>query len=151
MGFGDFLSEMDVMTMGRNTFDTVVGFGKDMWPYGKLPILIWTRNVDNVKIPDWIQEKKSVLARSAASPAALWKYLEVTGKYKKAYIDGGRTIQSFMEAGLIHEMSLSRIPILLGEGIPLFTGKDTTTRKLKHISTKSYNNGIVASKYTVEE
>lgn len=62
MGLGNFLSEMDVMIMGRNTFDTVVGFGKDMWPYGKLPILIWTRNVDNVKIPDWIQEKKSVLA-----------------------------------------------------------------------------------------
>ncbi|KAL3902325.1 MAG: hypothetical protein SGARI_005892, partial [Bacillariaceae sp.] len=103
MGFGEFLAAMDVMIMGRNTFDTVVGFGQEMWAYGDLSILVWTRNVDSVKMPDWVKEKKSVSARSAESPSVLWKELEATGKYKKAYIDGGKTIQIFMEAGLIHE------------------------------------------------
>ena len=149
MGFADFLAEMEVMIMGRNTFDTVVGFGKDMWPYGKLPILVWTRNVDNVHMPDWILEKKSVVARSATSPKAMLEELESSGKYTKAYIDGGKTIQSFLQAGLVHELTLTRVPILLGEGTPLFSGMDSITRKLKHMSTKSYENGMVTSKYTV--
>jgi dihydrofolate reductase len=151
MGFGEFLAEVDVMVMGRNTFDTVVGFGKDVWPYGTLPIVVWTRKVDNVKVPKWIEEKKSVSTRASVSPVELWRELEAAGKYKKVYIDGGMTIQSFMKVGLIHEMLLSRIPILLGEGIPLFTRNDTTMRRLKHISTRSYDNGIVSSKYVVME
>jgi dihydrofolate reductase len=149
MGFADFLAEMDVMIMGRKTFDTVVGFGKDIWPYADLPILVWTSNVDNVHVPDWILEKKSVMARSAASPKALWEELESSGKYTNAYIDGGKTIQSFLQAGLIHDLTLTRVPILLGEGTPLFSGMDHIVRKLKHVSTKSHANGMVTSSYTV--
>ena len=50
MGFGEFMKSVDVMIMGRNTFDTVVAFGKDLWAYGDLPIVVWTRNVQNVKV-----------------------------------------------------------------------------------------------------
>jgi dihydrofolate reductase len=149
MGFTDFLADIDIMIMGRNTFDTVLRFGQNIWPYGELPIIVWTRNVDNVQIPEWIQEKKSVTARSVSSPEALWEELERHGKYKRVYIDGGKTVQSFLEAGLIHELCLTRVPILLGDGISLFSSKDSTVRKLNLLSTKSYDNGMVTSKYTV--
>lgn len=151
MGFAEFLTGIDVMIMGRNTFDTVVGFGPDQWAYGDLPILVWTRDVHKVQIPEWIQEKKSVTVRSAASPQALWEELESTAKYRRVYIDGGKTIQSFLEAGLIHELSLTRVPVLLGEGTPLFSGGNPKMIKLKHVSTKSYDNGMVTSKYTIDE
>jgi dihydrofolate reductase len=146
-GFGDFLKSMNLMIMGRNTFDVVVGFGKESWAYGDLPILVYTRNVDSVTIPEWVP--KTVSARSAASPQALWKELEEAGECGRVYVDGGRTIQDFLQAGLIHRMALSRIPILLGEGIPLFSGNDPTRRQLKHVSTKAYSNGTVTTIYDV--
>ncbi|KAG7342084.1 dihydrofolate reductase-like domain containing protein [Nitzschia inconspicua] len=151
MGFAEFLARIDVIIMGRNTFDVVVGFGKDIWPYGELPILVWTSDVSNVYIPDWIRDKNSVTAWPASSPQDLWNELESRENYKKAYIDGGETIQSFLEAGLVHEFSLTRVPILLGEGIALFSSKDSTRRKLIHISTKSFDNGMVTSKYMIED
>jgi dihydrofolate reductase len=106
-GFGDFLKSVDLMIMGRSTFDVVVGFGKEMWPYGDLPIVVYTRNVDHVTIPEWVPN--TVFARSASSPESLWKELEEEeGKSGRVYIDGGRTIQAFMRAGR-QQMTLSRI------------------------------------------
>lgn len=65
-------------------------------------------------------------------------------------MDGGKTIQIFLDSGLIHHMTISRIPILLGEGIPLFAGGPASARrKLEHISSQSYSNGVVISKYDV--
>jgi dihydrofolate reductase len=148
-GFSDFLKSIDVMIMGRNTFDVVAGFGKEAWAYGSLPIVVWTRNVDNVKVPEWLPDSVSV--QSAASPLELWKDLETKEEYKRAYVDGGKTIQSFLNAGLIHHMTLTRIPILLGDGIPLFDGNsDAKQRTLKHVSTQAYPNGFVISKYDID-
>jgi dihydrofolate reductase len=148
--FTEFLAGIDIMIMGRNTFDTVVGFGQDIWPYGELPIVIWTRNIDQVQIPEWIREKKSVTPRSAPSPETLWRDLERDGRYNRVYIDGGMTVMLFLKAGLIHELSLTIVPILLGDGTPLFSGhNDNTTQKLKLISTKSYDNGMITSKYSI--
>lgn len=147
-GFGAFLESIDLMIMGRNTFDVVVGFGKELWAYGDLPILVYTRNVDSVTIPEWLAGRP-VSARSASSPRALWKELEEEGKSGRVYVDGGRTIQTFLQAGLIHHMALSRIPILLGEGIPLFDGRDPKRRQLKHVSTTAYPNGTVTTVYEV--
>ena len=138
------------MIMGRKTFDTVVGFGKDVWPYGDLPIIVLTKNIDGVVVPDWITEKKTVTIRSAPSPGDLWKELENENKYCEVYLDGGTTIQSFLEAGLIQELILTRIPILLGEGVPLFPGNNPNRHKLKHVSTESYPNGMVQSKYCID-
>jgi dihydrofolate reductase len=167
-GFIEFLKNTDLMIMGRNTFDVVVGFGKDLWVYGDdLPILVYTRNVEAVTIPEWIP--KSVTTKSATSPEALWKEIleeeeeevvVIDGQQERrrwsdgktatrVYIDGGRTIQAFLRAGLIHQMTLTRIPILLGEGIPLFDEKDPIRRQLKHVSTKAYPNGMVTTTYDV--
>jgi dihydrofolate reductase len=95
-----------------------------------------------------------VIPKSSTSPTTLFE--EIQKEYsqcEKVYIDGGSTIQSFMNDGLIHEMTLTRVPILLGDGIPLFTSRGTTTksRTLKHISTKSYSNGMVQSSYIVDK
>jgi dihydrofolate reductase len=153
-GFTDFMKSVDVMVMGRNTFDTVVAFGKDMWAYGDdIPIVVWTRNVANVKIPDWLRDKdNNILIKSSPSAQALWEELQEK-QYTMVYVDGGKTIRSFLKAGLIHRLHLTRIPILLGEGIPLFGGGEEggmPQQALKHVSTKSYSNGFVVSVYDVE-
>lgn len=148
-GFADFLKSIDVMIMGRKTFEVVVGFGKEGWVYGDLPVIVWTRNAGSVKVPEWMPQTVSI--KSAASPAELWTELEASPSgFKRAYIDGGKTIQSFLNAGLIHHITLTRIPILLGEGIPLFESNPAgKQRTLKHLSTQSYSNGFVTTNYDV--
>jgi dihydrofolate reductase len=65
---------------------------------------------------------------------------------RHVYVDGGKTIQAFLNAGLIQEMTLTHIPILIGAGIPLFGKLDRDIRFL-HIETKAYESGFVQSKY----
>lgn len=103
-------------------------------------------DIGKVKTADWIPE--TVTIKSVASMEDFWGALEKEHpEYKAVYIDGGRTIQSFLKAGLMHRLNLTRIPTLLGEGIPLFYG---TKVDLHHVSTKSYSNGFVTSTYDVK-
>ena len=148
-GFIEFLNNIDVMIMGRNTFDTVIKFGSTMWAYGDtLPIIVLTRNPDQVHIPDWLEEKGTV-SISNESPKELWTKLETKNIYKNVYIDGGKTIQSFLKEKLIRRMILTRVPILLGNGIPLFVESNGSRLDLKHISTKTFSNGMVQTTYDV--
>ena len=64
------------------------------------------------------------------------------------YIDGGKTIQSFLQARLIQTLIITRIPILIGSGIPLF-GNLEQDIKLKHIKTQQFDSGLVQSRYKV--
>ena len=66
------------------------------------------------------------------------------------YVDGGKTIQGFMKAGLIDELTITRVPILIGTGIPLF-GPLSHDVRLTHIATRQFENGFVQSNYRVEE
>lgn len=152
--FKEFLKSVDAMVMGWSTFDVVVGFGPVMCGYGQLSIKVWTRNVDRVSIPGHLRSsaganaKGNVEARSAASPRALFEELEAEG-YRNAYVDGGKAIRAFLEAGLITRMSLTRVPILLGDGISLFRGTDISRRTLSHVSTKVLTNDMVQTTYDV--
>jgi dihydrofolate reductase len=66
------------------------------------------------------------------------------------YIDGGLTIQRFLAAGLIDEITITQIPIILGDGIPLF-GKLDKEIPLKLIDSTAYKNGFVQFRYTVTD
>lgn len=141
MGFGAFMASVDCMIMGRNTFETVLSFGKEIWPYGDTKIVVWSRS--GATIPEY---RAATVSPSSLPPAELFAKLEKEG-HKRVYIDGGVTVQKFLEAGLVHEICLSTAPVILGGGIPLFAeGKQTN---LKHIETTAYKNGIVSSKYEV--
>lgn len=142
MGFAAHLASVDCMIMGRNTFDKVISFGKEMWAYGKLPIIVWSRSP--VEIPDYRQD---TVTCSSLPPKELFEKLEKDG-YKRAYIDGGVTVQKFLEAGLVHHICQSMAPILLGGGIPLY-GQGLGQKKLKLEITKSYSNGMVSLDYEV--
>ncbi|CAM3162274.1 dihydrofolate reductase family protein [Pseudomonas gessardii] len=69
---------------------------------------------------------------------------------KHLYIDGGQTIQAFLEAGLLNELIITRIPILLGQGIPLF-GQIGHECELRHIATCTSDNGFVQSRYAIKQ
>ena len=139
-GFLEFMESVDAIIMGRNTFEQILSFGE--WPYGDTPLIVLSRN--RVAIPEKLSKTVSC---SSESPAELSLKLEKQGA-KRLYIDGGLTIHSFLKEGLIKDLTITRIPTVIGIGISLF-GEPDADIKLTHIKTKAYDFGFVQSTYEV--
>jgi dihydrofolate reductase len=110
------------------------------WPYGDKKVLVLSH--DQHLVPPDLATKADVLA---LSPGEVATYLTEQG-YAHAYLDGGLTIQAFLHASLVDELTITRIPVLLGKGIPLF-GELTADLPLQHIRTTAFPNGFVQSVY----
>lgn len=148
MGFSSFLDSVDALVMGRNSFDKVVSFGEGMWAYNLKPIYVWTRNVESVSIPNWLQVKGTI-SPTSLTPRDLFDELGRMGK-ENVYVDGGTTVREFLDAGLIRTMTISVVPLLLGQGKSLFLDHPSAkTVPLRHVQTKVYANGITQSRYEV--
>ena len=139
-GFEEFYSSVDVVVIGRKTFEVVRTFGK--WFYGNKPVIVLcSRPLDFSSIDDGAVDQMS------GEPAEIVMQLECRG-FKHAYIDGGFTIQRFLAAGLIDQMTITRVPVLIGTGIPLF-GPVPHDVSLRHVATTCYKGGLVQSEYAV--
>ncbi|WP_413160019.1 dihydrofolate reductase family protein [Capilliphycus salinus ALCB114379] len=139
-GFTEFISGMDALVMGRNTFEKILTF--EEWPYPK-PVFVLSNHLKN--IPSSVEGKAEIIRGNLKELVA---QLQEQG-YHNLYIDGGGVIQSFLEEDLIDEMIITRVPILLGEGFPLF-GKLSQSLKFRHLKTQIYNNTLVQSFYRRE-
>ncbi len=139
-GFKAFMDTVGVLVMGRHTYEKVLTFHQ--WPYGTKPVVVLGTNP--VEIPENLSH---VVEWMSGSPSDIVRTLAERGA-KHLYIDGGKTIQRFLDAGLIQQMTITRIPVLLGHGIPLFgpINRDITVR---HMETRHYSNGLVQSRYEV--
>lgn len=140
LGWSAFLASVDVMVMGRNTFDFVMNAGVD-WPYGLLPVVVLTHRP--LDLPgDFV----GVVEDSSLGPEPLMADLVQRG-FEHAYIDGGHTVQAFIAAGLIDELTLTTVPSVIGQGLSVF-GADSDVR-LELMSSSSDPNGFVQNKYRV--
>lgn len=139
LSYDDFISTVDGIVMGRNTFEKVLTFGS--WPYEKTPVFVLTSR--KLKIPDHLNGKVYI---ESGPPTEVAERLARKSK-KHLYIDGGVTIQRFLNSGLIDELTITIIPVLLGEGIPLFS--KSIPNQLRLMDTKSASNGFVQIRYRV--
>ena len=136
-GFADFMSGIDALVMGRNTFEKVASFG--FWPYDKP---VYVASSSELDVPE---ELKGKAERISGTPGEIVASMKTRG-YENLYVDGGFTIQGFLEADLIDEMIITRVPVLLGGGVPLF-GKLLARLHFKHKSTEIFNDTLVKSHY----
>ena len=136
--FTHFMESVDALVMGRNTFDTVRGFDGE-WPYNK-KVFVVSNTMKS--IPDGYEEKVALIT---GTPTRIVSKLNQEG-YKNLYIDGGKTIQGFLNEGVIDEMSITSIPILLGSGKPLF-GELQNPQKFKLVESKVVSNLMVQTHY----
>jgi dihydrofolate reductase len=139
-GYNEFIATVDTIVIGRKTFETVLSFGG--WAYGKKPVMVLSSTMSELKVPDG-----AVCDLMAGEPHEIIARLTERGM-KHLYIDGGITIQRFLEAGLIQRMTITRIPVLLGSGIPLF-GSVSDDIKFEHVATRSFPSGMVQSEYVI--
>ena len=139
-GYYSFWNSVDALMMGRFTFDKVLSFKK--WPYGNKPVYILSHSLK--KLPAHLPE--TVCLKSGV-PSDIYREL-ASAQVQHLYLDGGRTIQSFLREGLVNELILTVIPILIGSGIRLF-GSLQHDIKLKHLETQAFESGLVQSTYKV--
>ena len=81
----------------------------------------------------------------AGEPADIVARLGESG-VDHVYLDGGLTIQGFLRAGLVDRLIITRIPVLIGEGVPLF-GRVPSDIRLEHVQTRFFPSGLVQSEY----
>ena len=137
-GFADFMNNIDALVMGRNTFETVVGFDVP-WPYNK-PVFVLSNTLKS--IPEKAQGKAELVSGSLTDVVAT---LAEKG-FERLYIDGGKTVQSFLAEDMVDEMIISRIPVVLGGGIPLF-GSLPELQMFEHIDTTVRMGAVAESHY----
>lgn len=140
-GFSSFMKRIDGIIMGRNTFETVLGFHE--WPYTK-PVFVLSHSLEAVPIR--LENKAEIVSGDLK---VILHTLNRNG-FKNLYIDGGRTIQSFLKQDLIDEMVITRVPRILGSGIPLFAEMDMDI-KFKLVNTEILSKDLVKSTYVREE
>jgi len=138
-GFEEFMASVDALVMGRKTYDIVLEFGA--WPYGEKPVFVLSSA--NIKAPP----KGAVVERMYGNPQDIVSEIAARG-IEHIYVDGAATIQQFLRAGLIQRLIITRVPVLIGEGISLF-GDLERDIALRHIATRHFASGLVQSEYEV--
>lgn len=139
-GYGDFIATVDALVIGRETFEVVKSF--EEWPYGKKPVIVLSHTPGRMRAPSGTN-----CEFMSATPKQVVAHLSKRG-VKHIYVDGGKTIQGFLRAGLVQRMIITRVPVLIGEGIPLF-GSVPRDIRLKHVRTRTFRNGMVQTEYRV--
>lgn len=133
------MAGIDALVMGRNTYETVLSFGE--WPFTKPVVVLSSRPLDL---------KPELLGRvvqMSGTPQDVVANCAARG-WQSLYIDGGVTIQRFLAEGLIERVIITRVPVVLGSGLPLFGAVPRDVR-MTHVKTQAYANGLVQSEYRV--
>ena len=138
-GYREFMETVDALVIGRKTYETVLAF--ETWPYAEKPVYVLSTRPLAPAPPDAVVEHMS------GEPAEIVSQLETRG-IKHVYVDGGITIQGFLQAGLIQRLIITRVPVLIGDGVSLF-GPLPHDVRLEHVATRDYPSGLVQTEYRV--
>jgi dihydrofolate reductase len=138
-GYDEFIANVDAIVIGRKTFEKVLTFAA--WPYGEKPVFVLSTRALSPAPPG------AVVERMSGAPVEILSRLTARG-VRHVYVDGGITIQRFLQAGLIQRLLITRVPVLIGDGIPLF-GAVQRDISLRHVATHQYASGLVQSEYVV--
>lgn len=133
-GFFTFLADIDVIAMGRATYDVIKD--EPELPYGDRPVHVFTHQQLGPR------EGFEFYARSPQEAVDVWAEQGV----RHVYVDGGTLISQFLEAGLVDDMLLTSVPVLLGSGRPLFhrIGRSTP---LRLVGTEEFPSGMLNRRY----
>jgi|SRR5215831_3149910 len=136
-GYDEFIASVDALVIGRKTYETVLAF--ESWPYSTKPVIVLSTGL----LAD--PPTGAVVEQMSGSPKEIVARLRSRG-IGHIYVDGGITIQRFLRAGLIQRIVITRVPVLTGEGIPLF-GWLPSDISLRHVATRHFASGLVQSEY----
>lgn len=108
-GYAAFMAGVDALVMGRKSFDTALGF--EPWPYAGTPVHVMTRQ-PGLAVPP---ARASDVRLRHEPPAALLAALAAEG-VRRVYLDGGELIQAFLREDLVDQLTVTTVPVLIGQG-----------------------------------
>jgi dihydrofolate reductase len=135
-GFAEFVSSVEAVLMGRSTYEFIQPFAD--WPYQGKPV-----HVLSTTLEPGADDRITVHGSFDDAVAAL-----IAAGYRRVYVDGGRTVHAFLRAGLITDLTLSRVPVLIGTGLTPF-GELAADIPLEHVRTQTFGGGMVQSTYRI--
>lgn len=144
-GYADFLAASDALVMGSATYATVAAF--DPWPYGDKPVVVLTRRAGGPGAPPVAPPLADRVSLSAEAPLALLQRLGEQG-LRRVYLDGGRVVQAFLREGLVDTLTVTQVPVLLGQGRPLW-GALPRDVLLKLDASRHWPHGVVQQVWRV--
>lgn len=134
--YDEFTADVTHLVMGRVTYEKVMTF--DSWPYNRFRTV-----VVSTTLPAAVDDRITVLPTLEKVVALL-----DSEKADKVYIDGRKVITAFLAANLINELTITRAPVILGAGLPLFHALPHPVR-LVHLGTSTTNTGMTNTRYRV--
>lgn len=137
-GFTDFVSSVDALLMGRGTYRVIAPEAE--WPYQGKPVHVVSSTLDPGADP------RVTVHRTLDEAVAA---LDAAG-HERVYVDGGQTVRSMLARGRVQSFTLSRVPVLVGEGFSPF-GALPADVHLEHVSTEVLGGGMVQTTYDVRE
>jgi dihydrofolate reductase len=140
-GYDAFMASVDAIVMGRHSFEKVLSFGA--WPYSDKPVIVLSSQP--LRIDPTLAATVSQLG---GDPRVVCEELARRG-INELYVDGGLTAQRFLSAGMVDRVIITRVPVLLGRGIPLF-GMVPHDIRLTHVRTQAFESGMVQTEYRVQ-
>ena len=144
-GFDNFIQKIDVLVMGRKTYEGVL----ELLPKSNYRKLIKLYNIPVIVLSKTLSVLPTKLAKNMSimqgKPQEIINNLHKKGLFN-IWIDGGVTIQQFLAVNLIDEMTITTFPILLGGGTKLF-GPLPTPLHFKSVSVKTFFNLITQEHY----
>ena len=131
-----FTAQVTHLVMGRGTYEKVLTF--DPWPYARFRVVVISTTLtpghdEHVHVVASVDEACVLLDQEQAT---------------KVYVDGGQIVTEFLTRGLIDELTISRAPVILGAGLPLFHTLATEIR-LIHLGTSTTDSGMTSTRYRV--
>lgn len=136
-GYAEFLESVDILLIGRKTYEEVLGFGVE-WPYQGKKSYVFTAD------SEFTTETPDTEVVNELTPEFITQLQEAESDIW--LVGGGKLIASFLKLGAVDDILVSIIPVMLGNGIPLFPEihKDA---KLQLVSCESFRNGVVNLSY----
>ncbi|MEJ2046088.1 MAG: dihydrofolate reductase family protein [Reinekea sp.] len=138
-GYDAFINQITTVVMGRKTFEKIMTLPE--WPYKNQRLILLSSIIKQV--PDELEDQIQLFNGDVVE---LTNLLDAEGE-EHLYVDGSQAIQAFINAGLMTDLTITTLPILIGEGVPLFGGPLNKDIRLKHQFTKAYKNGFVQTSY----
>ncbi len=137
-GYQEFFSTIDVVILGRKTWDTILSYNIPQPYEGKQIFVISHTRKGIVGNARYYGKELPALIRKLKAESGL-----------DIFIDGGsQLIHTLLKEHLIDRLTISVIPVLLGSGTPLFR-PDVPLQNLRLTQVRNFHTGLVQLEYEV--
>jgi dihydrofolate reductase len=142
-GYDSFYEGIGALVMGSTTYEWVLAHGGE-WPYAGRPT--WVLSTRELERPQG--EEVDVRVVDARVPELIDEMLAAAGDQDLWIVGGGNVASQFADHGLLDRVEVTVVPVVLGEGKPLFDRR-LPAGPMQLIDARTFSSGMVGLTYEV--